>query len=163
MAGPIAGIAAGIIAGAAGTTALNAVSYADQALRGRPGGSSPKQTVDALADAAGVDVPGGREASGNRSEGLGALAGMGVGIGVGIAASLLRTERVKAPKGVAAVAVGLGAMAISDSVMAALGISDPREWTSTTVAMDALPHLAYGLMTTATLHRLLDPRTPHAR
>lgn len=111
---------------------------------------------------AGTEVPGVARTSSNRSEGLGALAGMGVGVGVGVAASLLRTERIKALKPLAAIAVGLGAMLVSDSVMAALGVSDPREWTSKSVAMDALPHLAYGLMTTATLHRLLDPRTPHA-
>ena len=60
-------------------------------------------------------------------------------------------------------AVGLGAMAISDTTMTALGVAEPRTWTASTVAADVIPHLAYGLVTTAALHRLLDPRTPHAR
>jgi hypothetical protein len=42
-------------------------------------------------------------------------------------------------------------MAISDSTMTALKISDPRSWTRSSVAMDAVPHLAYGAVTTLVL------------
>ena len=163
MARSFAGVVAGMIAGAAGATALNAVTYLDQAVRGRPAGSTPSRTAKALADAVNVSVPGGRDTAQNRFEGLGPLAGLGVGVGVGALSGLLRIYWVKTPKPVAAVAVGLGAMAISDSTMTALGVAEPRDWTAGTVAADAIPHLAYGLVTTAALHRLLDPRTPHAR
>lgn len=163
MARPLSGGVAGVLAGMAGATALNAVTYLDQAARGRPAGDTPGQTVNALADTAGVDVPGNAEERQNRLEGLGPLAGLAVGIGVGALSGLLRGFSIKVPKAVAAVAVGLGAMAVSDSTMAALGISDPRSWTPSSVAMDAIPHLAYGAVTVATLHRLLDPRTPHVR
>ncbi len=35
--------------------------------------------------------------------------------------------------------------------MAALGISDPRTWSAQDWAADVVPHLAYGLVTAATL------------
>ncbi|MBA3523826.1 MAG: hypothetical protein H0T85_04595 [Geodermatophilaceae bacterium] len=163
MARPLSGAVAGILAGMAGATALNAVTYADQAIRARPAGDTPGQTVNALADTAGVSVPGGAEERQNRLEGLGPLSGLAVGIGVGALSGLLRGFSVKVPKVVAATVVGLGAMAISDTAMTLLKISDPRTWTVRSVVADAVPHLAYGAVTVATLHRLLDPQTPHVR
>jgi hypothetical protein len=62
------------------------------------------------------------------------------------------------PGPLAAVAVGLVAMAISDLTMIALKISDPRSWTAASVASDALPHLAYGAVTALVLRRAL-PRS----
>ncbi|MDQ2837189.1 MAG: hypothetical protein M3Y42_03045 [Actinomycetota bacterium] len=53
------GVLAGMIAGAAGATALNLVSYGDQAIRARPAADTPGRTVNALCEVAGVDVPGG--------------------------------------------------------------------------------------------------------
>ncbi len=38
----------GAAAGAAGTTALNAVAYLDMAVRGRPASSTPEDTVERL-------------------------------------------------------------------------------------------------------------------
>lgn len=163
MSRPLAGLVAGALAGAAGATALNAVTYLDQAVRGRPSADTPGQTVNALADSTGVGVPGDADTKQNRLEGLGPLAGLAVGVGVGALCGLLRAYSIKIPKTVSPFVVGLGAMAISDSTMTALKISDPRSWTPSTVAMDAVPHLAYGMVTTATLHRLLDPRTPQVR
>jgi hypothetical protein len=163
MARPITGLLAGVLAGAAGATALNAVTYLDQAVRARPAGDTPGQTVNALADASGVAVPGNAEQRQNRLEGLGPLSGLAVGVGVGAVAGALRGYSIKVPKAVAAAVIGLAAMAISDSTMAALKISDPRSWTPGSVATDAIPHLAYGAVTTATLHLLLDPETPHVR
>ncbi len=40
---------AGVAAGAAGTTALNAVTYLDMATRARPAGSTPDDTATATA------------------------------------------------------------------------------------------------------------------
>ncbi|MCP9968874.1 hypothetical protein LUX57_29935 [Actinomadura madurae] len=42
----------GLAAGAAGTTALNLVTYLDMAVRGRPASSTPEQSVERLADVA---------------------------------------------------------------------------------------------------------------
>ena len=48
----------GAAAGAAGSTALNAVTYLDMAVRGRGASDTPQQTVDTLADEADLAVPG---------------------------------------------------------------------------------------------------------
>lgn len=49
------GLMAGAAAGAAGTTALNAVTYLDMAWRARPASQTPEQAVEKLAERAGVD------------------------------------------------------------------------------------------------------------
>ncbi|MEP6760042.1 MAG: hypothetical protein ABJA93_01585 [Sporichthyaceae bacterium] len=73
----------GAAAGAAGTTALNAVTYADMTWRARPASQTPEQTVEKLAEAADVSVPGEDEARANRLSALGALSGIVTGVGVG--------------------------------------------------------------------------------
>jgi ABC-type uncharacterized transport system permease subunit len=163
MARPFAGIVAGTLAGMAGATALNATTYLDQTIRARPAGDTPKVTVAKLTDALGVDVPGDPAEQSNRLEGMGPLAGLAVGMGVGAFAGLLRGITIKVPKPVAVVAIGLGAMALSDTVMTKLGVTEPHTWDAASVASDAIPHLAYGLFTVATLHRLLDPSTPQVK
>lgn len=160
---PIAGVVAGSLAGLAGTAALNATTYLDQAVRGRPASRSPQETVSKLAGMADIDIPGDKEAASNRLDGAGALAGYAVGMGVGAAAGLLRSLHIKVPKAVAIAAVGLGVMVAADGAMTKLGITDPRSWTLETIAEDAIPHLAYGIVTVHTLHRLLDPTTPQVR
>ncbi|MEO6509564.1 MAG: hypothetical protein ABIO16_01145 [Nocardioides sp.] len=40
-------------------------------------------------------------------------------------------------------------MAATDAPMAALGVSDPRTWATADWLSDAIPHLAYGVVTTA--------------
>nr|MDQ3307779.1 hypothetical protein [Actinomycetota bacterium] len=56
----------GAAAGAAGTTALNAVTYADMVWRARPASSTPEDTVERLSDAVGVEVPGDGDDRANR-------------------------------------------------------------------------------------------------
>lgn len=149
-------MSSGLLAGAAGATALNAVTYAQQAVQGTPSSATPDQAAQAVAQAAGVDVPGDADSKQNRLEGLGPLSGFAVGLGVGALAGLLRARGVRLPALVAAAAVGLGAMGISDATMAALGITDPRSWTASSVAQDAAPHLVYGAVTVLALRRMLD-------
>src|SRR3954468_5982615 len=88
----------GAAAGAAGTTALNAVTYLDMALRGRPASSTPEDTVEKLAHAAHTEVPGDDETRSKRLSGLGPLTGIATGIGVGALAGLLvRGTRMPMP------------------------------------------------------------------
>ncbi len=65
--------------GAAGTTALNAVTYLDMAVRGRPASSTPEDTVDRLSETLHVPVPGSDEVQRHRVAGLGPLTGLGIG------------------------------------------------------------------------------------
>jgi hypothetical protein len=148
-------ILAGAAAGAAGTTALNAATYLDMAARGRSASSAPEDTVETIAEKAGHPVPGDEETKPNRLSGLGALSGIATGVGVGAAVGLLRAAGLRRlPGPVGAVLVGAAAMAATDASMTALGISDPRDWSKVDWASDALPHLAYGLVTWATLAAL---------
>lgn len=147
-------ILAGAAAGAAGTTALNAATYADMVWRGRPSSTTPEQTVDTIADRLDRPLPGTGETRDNRRAGLGALSGIATGVGIGAVVGLLRAAGVRLPVLPGAVFVGAAAMAATDGSMAALGVSDPRKWSATDWLSDALPHLAYGAVTCATLEAM---------
>lgn len=147
----------GLLAGAAGNAALNLVSFADMALRGRPASDLPGQTIEALAHALGRDLPGRGRARASRRNALGSLAGFGVGLGVGAVASLARAAGLRAPGPVAALTTGATVMAATDLSMAALDVTDPRSWSGQDWLSDVLPHLAYGAVTHAALRRL-EPR-----
>lgn len=153
------GLLPGALAGAAGTTALNTVTYLDMAVRGRPASSIPEQMVEKVARAAGTGIAGSAEARRNRLQGLGPLAGIatGVGIGVttGIAHQLLLARGRRLPFLLGTVLIAAAAMAASDVPLATSGVSDPRTWSATDWLSDAVPHLAYGAVTEAVL-RLAD-------
>jgi uncharacterized membrane protein len=145
------GLLRGAAAGAAGTTALNAVTYLDMALRGRPASDAPERVVQRLAGRAGVELPGGRRERGNRLAGLGPLAGIAAGVGVGALAGALRSAGVRLPTVVGGPLLGATAMAASDVPLATLGVSDPRTWSAADWVGDVVPHLVYGVVTHATL------------
>ena len=159
----LTGLTSGALAGAAGATALNAVSYAKQAVQGSASSATPDQAALAAVEALGAKVPGSPDARANRLEGLGPLAGIGLGMGVGALAGALRASGITIPIAAAPAVLGLAAMALSDGVMTALGITDPRTWTMTSVLEDAVPHLTYGAATVLALHRMVDPRTMQVR
>jgi hypothetical protein len=145
----VIGILTGAAAGAAGTTALNAATYIDMAVRARPASGTPQQTVEKLAEKADLQVT-----DDNRLAGLGNLSGIATGVGVGAAFGLLRRLGLRPPMPVGALLVGLTAMAATDGSMAALKISDPRTWSRTDWLSDLVPHLVYGTVTYATLQAL---------
>jgi hypothetical protein len=147
-------VAAGLAAGAAGTTALNGVTYLDMALRGRPTSSTPEDTVEKLAAAAGVEIPGDGDTRKNRLSGLGALTGIVAGVGVGAVLGLARCFGVR-PSGIGGgVVTAAGAMAATNGPMVVLGVTDVRTWSAADWLSDAVPHLAYGVVTTAVLDAL---------
>lgn len=141
----------GIAAGAAGTTALNTVTYLDMAIRARGTSSMPEQAVEELAKRSGKQVPGSGEDRDNRVQALGALSGTAAGCGVGLAAGLLRPVLRRLPVPLSGALLGAGAMAATDLPMTKLGLTDPRSWSSADWLSDAVPHLAYGLVAAATL------------
>ncbi len=138
-------IAAGIASGAVGTTALNAVTCLDMAIRGRPASDVPERAVEALFGRAGAQVPGEGAALEARRTGIGALLGILTGVSVGGVYGLVRPLAPGVPVPAAAIAVGLGAMAAADAGNVRLGLTDPREWSAADWAADVVPHLAYGL------------------
>lgn len=145
----------GAAAGAAGTTALNATTYLDMAVRGRGSSSAPQDLVEAVADRADVEIPGGDDERDNRLAGLGPLSGIGVGVVVGAMAGLvlgaLRKRGVTPPAPVPVLLIGAAAMALADVPLKLFGISEPSDWEGKDWAADALPHLFYGVVTYATI------------
>jgi hypothetical protein len=143
-------IGRGLAAGAAGTTALNAATYVDMVLRGRPASKTPEQSVEQLSERTGVTGPGEQDTRQNRVSGLGALMGMltGAAVGAGYGAAHELGWRPSLPLG-SAVATG-AAMVGSSAPMTLLGITDPRKWSVSSWLTDLLPHLAYGVTTAAT-------------
>lgn len=75
----------GAIADAAGTTALNAATCLDMAVRARPASSTPEQVVQRRAELVGTQLPGNDDERQARESGLGnllfgALAGVSAGV-----------------------------------------------------------------------------------
>jgi len=87
----VSGVLRGAAAGAAGTTALNAVTYLDMVARGRPTSSTPEDTVEKLSDKTGVPIPGDEDTRSNRVAGLGPLTGLVAGVGTGTALGVGRS------------------------------------------------------------------------
>jgi hypothetical protein len=149
------GIVRGALAGAAGTTALNAATYLDMALRGRPASDSAEQLVERAADKAGLSIPGEKDERDNRLRGLGPLSGIAVGVAVGAVTGLVHQALARRGRTLPAVVevtfTGAAAMALSDVPLKLLGISDPASWAAKDWASDAIPHLLYGVVTSSVL------------
>jgi hypothetical protein len=141
----------GAAAGAAGTTALNAVTYLDMAVRGRGASSTPEDTVEKLAATAHVPIPGEGETRQNRVQGLGPLMGLAAGIGVGVLGGLARAAGYRSATPLGITLTTLGVLVVANGPMTALGITDPRTWSTTDWASDLVPHLAYGVVVKTTM------------
>ncbi len=150
-------LAAGMAAGAAGTTALNAVTYLDMVVRGRPASNTPQRTVQTLADRAGVQIPGDETTRKNRLAGLGPLSGMAPGVGAGAVLAMARRLGFRPNPVAGGILTGAAAMAGTDGSMTALGVTQPGRWSATDWVSDAVPHLVYGLVTAAVV-RAIDGR-----
>src|SRR5690242_21167365 len=137
----------GAVAGAAGTTALNTVTYLDMATRGRPASSTPERTVEALSAKSGVDVPGDEDERQARLGGLGALTGIAAGVGVGALLGGLRAAGLRLGPVTGPLVAGALAMVVGNGPMAGLGVSNPRDWAAKDWAADVVPHVAYGVVT----------------
>jgi hypothetical protein len=145
------GLWAGAAAGAAGTAALNAVTYLDMVVRARPASSVPERVIEVLADRGGLSVPGSGDARDNRLQGLAGLGGILTGTSVGAVFGGLRRNGLRWGPVVGPLVIGAAAMVATDMSMARLGVSDPRGWDSAAWLSDAIPHLVFGIVTYSTL------------
>lgn len=139
----------GALAGAAGTTALNAVTYLDMAIRGRPASDTPEQTVRRLAHAAHLELPGSPEQREARLPAVGAVLGIATGVGVGALYGLAQGLGLRLPTGAAVAAVTAAVLVAANGPMVLLGVTDPRSWAPRDWIADLVPHLAYGAVTAA--------------
>ena len=151
----------GVVAGAAGTVALNVATYVDMAARGRSSSSAPSKMVEIVANKAGLPLSAqGKgsqdETAQNRESGLGALLGYVNGLGMGVAYGLLRSQLDELPLPLAGIGVGLLAMAASDVPLVALKVSNPKTWGISGWAADVIPHLIYGLVTVADIRSVIE-------
>lgn len=149
-------LAHGAIAGAVGTTALNSATFLDMVLRGRPSSTTPEATVDKVAEAAHVRIPGDEEQQDARRTGSGSLLGTVAGIGAGVALGVLRKSgRPRSLGGTTAVAWVL-AMIAGNGPMTVMQVTDPRQWAAKDWVADIVPHAAYAVAVAATLRALED-------
>lgn len=146
-------IATGAVAGAAGTLALDATTYLDMALRGRPASSTPEQTVARIAGLLGMPLPEAGERRSSRLAAVGALLGIGAGVSTGVVLALLPSAA--GPRGTVATTGAAWAMAmvVGNGPMWALGVTDPRTWSRVDWATDVVPHLVYASAVVATLRQ----------
>lgn len=149
----------GLIAGAAGTVALNGLSYFDMVVRARPASPVPAQTVRKLAAAVHVDLASDEEeeTEQNRSQGLGALLGHVFGPVFGALYGVVAPRRGPMPVPVIAATLTLAKMASAYVPATAVGVTDPREWSAKEWATDVVPNLLYGLVTAAVYSAISRP------
>lgn len=87
----LSGAMRGLIAGAAGTCALNTVTHIDMLVRGRPPSELPAQVAARIAERAEIDLArADPDAAKHRQSALGALLGYGTGAVVSVACGLAR-------------------------------------------------------------------------
>ena len=149
----------GIIAGATGTVALDTATYMDMAIRGRSSSNAPSKLIDTVAkqlnlplSSQGTDTK--DQTVQNRESGLGALLGNVNGLSTGVIYGMLKSRFDEIPMPLAAVLVGLTAMAASDIPLVALRVSNPKTWGISGWLADSIPHLIYGIVTVATYEAL---------
>lgn len=149
--GPLGWALRGAAAGAAGTTALNAVTYLDMAVRGRGSSSTPEETVDKIAEEAHLSIPGDDETRQNRLQGLGPLLGLAAGVGMGVVTGLVRAAGFRSKPLVGTALITGGVLVAANGPMTVMGITDPRQWSSTAWISDVVPHVAYAVVVKATM------------
>lgn len=163
-------IVAGMVAGAAGTLALNVAGYVDMLVRGRPASRLPADVAGKLAEEIGLpldfDIELDASASddddeddvnvrlASRQEALGALLGYANGMGIGAAYGILRLVLPRPPTWLAGAALGSLAMAASDYPATRLGLTDPQTWSRADWMADVVPHMAFGVVTAATFEAI---------
>jgi hypothetical protein len=139
----------GVLAGAAGTAALDLLSYADMAFRDRPPSELPDKMVAAIARSAHAPVP-----DRNRSQAFGALLGYADGLSAGAVFALVRPRMRGVPWYAAALALAFFTMLLSEGTATAMQQTDPRRWGVSGWVSDILPRVVYGAVTCYTFDRL---------
>lgn len=150
---------AGAAAGAAGTTALNAVTYADMAWRGRAASQTPKKSVEEIAKKLDVAIPGDGDKRDNRLMGLGALSGIATGVAVGAVYGALDVFHVRPGLAKGTLLAASTAILAANVPMVQMGLTDPRKWSVKDWVSDVVPHLAYGAVVAAAFRAAAPSKT----
>ena len=145
------GLVVGVASGAAGTTALNAVTYLDMVVRARPASSTPEESVNKLAQATGVSIPGDEEQRAHRISGLGPLLGLATGVAVGAVVGVATAAGWNPGRTTGVLVTGGAALVAGNAPMVVLKVTDVRSWSVSDWVSDVVPHLAYGAAAYLTL------------
>ena len=148
---------AGAVAGAAATAALDATTYLDMAVRGRPARTTPQQMVQRITAGLGVEVPGDPVTRHNRLAGLGGLSGIATGVFLGVLHGALDAVHVRPPAAVDVPLIAGATMLLTNGTMAAYGVTDPRTWSRADWMSDVVPHLVFGAVLYATYRAVTRP------
>lgn len=151
-----AGVRRGLIAGAAGVTALDAVTYLDMLVRGRPASEVPGRTANELAKKIGIDrLDADDDKTRNRRSATGALVGYADGVLSAVAYGALRSALpIPWPVG-AALLAGL-TLLVGEGSADRTGVVDWSKWGPQEWIADLVPRLAYGGVTALTLETLVE-------
>ncbi|MGH7736347.1 MAG: hypothetical protein ACREMP_00510 [Candidatus Tyrphobacter sp.] len=145
----------GLVAGAAGTAALDIVTYLDMAIRGRPPSEVPKKTVQRLAQSAGLHVLDGDDGKvENRRTAAGAIAGYMDGLCAGAAYGAARSL-LPIPWYVGATALAGLTLLVGEGTAVRAGATDWRTWSAADWISDLVPRAVYGVVT-ARAYDMLD-------
>ncbi len=151
------GFKAGLLAATAGTIALDAVSYADMLLRGRPASELPTEVVKKLAPLVGwTDILADDEATANKRSALGALLGYANGMAAGAVYGAIRPAFRWVPWPIAGLILGGATLVTSEGLATQLGATDWSTWSAGEWIADIIPRSIYGL-TVAAVIEAIDP------
>jgi hypothetical protein len=131
-------VIAGAVAGAAATAVLNATTYTDMAVRGRPPSTLPSRMAERFAQKLGITL------DDNQKSGAGMLLGYVDGFGAGTAFSLARSMCPDVPALWAGIALGLATMAMSEGTATAMGETNPATWPASAWISGLIPRFMYG-------------------
>ncbi len=144
----------GLMAGAAGTTALDVVTYLDMAVRGRASSDVPARTAARIAESMGLVL------GENRSTASGALLGYADGVVTGALYGLLRSA-ARVPWPLAAVALAVSTLVVGEGTATRAGATDWSKWSLAQWIEDIVPRLVYGAVTSFAMESLAEiPSTP---
>jgi hypothetical protein len=151
----------GALAGAAGTSVLDAVTYIDMGVRGRPPSELPDKMVRKLAEMAGCDElakPAEEldDKTKNQRTGIGALLGYADGFGSGALYGMVRPYMRDVPWFWAGIGLAGLTMLMSEGLAAKLGQTDPSSWPISSWIEDIVPRCAYGWTTAIVFDSFLE-------
>ncbi len=126
----------GLAAGAVGTLFLNAATYLDMALRGRPASPIPEENVELAARRACVSLGEDERTAAARKEGIAMLMGYAAGLAGGVALATARPAAREVPWPLAALGTGVAVMVAANAGSVAAGTTDPRTWSPAGWAAD---------------------------
>ena len=147
----------GLLAGAAGTLALDTYTYGDIFATARPASDLPATTVRKIAERTHLEpLLGDDGPPPNRRTGAGALLGYGVGLGAGVVYAAVRPALRALPWPLAGALLGLSTLLVSEGSATALGATDWRTWTPSQWAADIVPRTLYGVTVAYVIERFLQ-------